>query len=89
MTGTGTLDAMDSMPIVRARQSLHRLLDEIAATGEPIRITGRRADAVLVPADTWRAIRETLYLLSAPGMGESIRAGLRTPIEECLDSVGW
>jgi PHD/YefM family antitoxin component YafN of YafNO toxin-antitoxin module len=52
-------------------------------------ITSRRASAALVPEEDWNAVQETLYLLSAPGMRESIRVGLETPIEECEKEPGW
>jgi hypothetical protein len=29
------------------------------------------------------------YLQSIPGMKESIMKGKTTPLDECLDSVGW
>lgn len=80
---------MKSIPVTRARERLHRLVDEVAESGEPVQISGPRADAVLVSADAWRAIQETLYLLSVPGMRESIREGMGTPLEECDESPGW
>jgi PHD/YefM family antitoxin component YafN of YafNO toxin-antitoxin module len=52
-------------------------------------ITSLRASAVLVPEEDWNAIQETLYLLSVPGMRESVRVGLETPIEECEKEPGW
>ena len=39
--------------------------------------------------DDWRAIQETLYLLSAPGMRESIVAGMGTTVEECTEELDW
>lgn len=80
---------MKSIPVTRAREQLYRLVDEVAESSEPIQISGPRADAVLVSADDWRAIQETLYLLSVPGMRESIREGLQTPLDECEESPGW
>jgi PHD/YefM family antitoxin component YafN of YafNO toxin-antitoxin module len=54
-----------------------------------VQITGRRGNAVLVSEDDWRAVQETLYLLSVPGMRESIREGMATPIEDLEDEPGW
>jgi len=73
----------------RARAGLYGLLDQAAASHEPILITGKRANAVLVSEEDWRAIQETLYLLSIPGMRESIRRGLKTPVEACFPELGW
>lgn len=78
-----------ALTVTEARKHLDRLLDEIAATSEPVLITGGRASAVLVSEEDWRALEETVFLLSIPQMAESIRSGMRTPIEECLEELEW
>jgi PHD/YefM family antitoxin component YafN of YafNO toxin-antitoxin module len=50
-----------------ARTNLYKLIDEISVTSEPVQITGKRADAVLLSMGDWRAVQETLHLLSIPG----------------------
>ncbi len=80
---------MKTIPVTRARESLYRLIDEVADSSEPVTIHGLRSDAVLVSADDWRAIQETLHLLSIPGMRESIREGMATPPEECSPDLDW
>jgi prevent-host-death family protein len=65
------------------------LIDESASTHEPVLITGKRANAVLLSEEDWKAVQETLYLLGIPGMRESIRKGLKTPVEKCSDRPGW
>ncbi len=80
---------MTVLTATEARANLYKLLDEVAATHEPILITGKRANAVLVSEDDWRAIEETVYLLGIPGMRESIIEGLNTPLDECADEVEW
>jgi antitoxin YefM len=77
---------MKTITASEARKNLDKLLDEAAVTSEPIQITSKRANAVLVSLDNWRAIQETLHLLSIPGMRTSIRKGLATPVRECLES---
>ncbi|MGB8885383.1 MAG: type II toxin-antitoxin system Phd/YefM family antitoxin [Candidatus Korobacteraceae bacterium] len=72
-----------------ARDKLYRLLDETAAAHEPVLITGPRSNAVLVGEEDWNAIQETLHLLSVPGMRESIREGMETPVEDCAEEPGW
>ena len=67
----------------RARAQLYGLLDKAAESGEPIQITGRRNNAVLVSERDWRAVQETLYLLSIPGMRASIRKGLKAKVSKC------
>ena len=80
---------MTTMTASEARSNLYRLIDEAASTHTPILITGKRSNAVLIAEEDWRAIQETVYLLSVPGMRESIREGLNTPIEECTKDPGW
>lgn len=80
---------MTTLTASEARTNLYRLLDEAAASHEPITITGKRSNAVLIAEADWRAIQETLSLLSVPGMRESIKAGLSEPIEECAKELDW
>jgi len=80
---------MPTLKATDARAKLYRLIDEVARSHEPIHITGRRANAVLLSEDDWRSIQETLHLLSVPGMRESIRQGLHTPAGECSEGLDW
>lgn len=80
---------MTSMSATEARKQLYKLLDDVAASHEPIEITGRRSNAVLVSEDDWRAVQETLHLLSIPGMRESILEGMAASVEELADKLDW
>lgn len=72
-----------------ARANLYRLIDEINASHRPVVIAGKRSSAVLVSTGDWDAIQETLYLLSVPGMRESIRKGMAEPLEKSAKEVKW
>jgi prevent-host-death family protein len=72
-----------------ARARLYGLIDETASSHEPILISGKRSNAVLVSEEDWRSIQETLHLLSIPGMRESIIEGLNTPVEKCAKELEW
>lgn len=80
---------MTHLTVTQARTNLYRLLDQVAESHEPVFITGKRTNAVLLAEDDWRAIQETLYLLNIPQMRESIIEGLNTPLDECYDEVDW
>jgi antitoxin YefM len=80
---------MTSLTASSARAQLYKLLDQTAQSHEPIQITGRRSSAVLISEEDWRSIQETLYLLSIPGMRESIRKGLKTPVKKCARALTW
>ena len=72
-----------------ARADLYRLIDQAAESHQPILISGKRSSAVLVSAEDWQAIQETLYLLSVPGMRESIQQGMSEPLSESATAVTW
>jgi prevent-host-death family protein len=80
---------MPTISASEARAKLYRLIDETASSHQPIRITSKRNNAVLLSEEDWSAIQETLYLLSVPGMRESIKEGLETPIEKCDKDLDW
>ena len=80
---------MTSITATEARKRLYSLLDDVAASHEPIEITGRRSNAVLVSEDDWRSVQETLHLLSIPGMRESILEGMAAPADELPGELEW
>jgi len=80
---------MKTLTATQARKEIYRLLDELAETHQPIQITGKRTNAVLISEDDWRSIQETLYLSYIPGMQESIIEGLQTPVDETDEELDW
>ena len=75
--------------INQAQQQLQDLIDSVNQSHEPIVIAGENSNAVLLSENDWKSIQETLYLLSIPGMRESIKEGLVTPIAECAGKLEW
>ncbi len=80
---------MPTLTATEARSKLYRLIDETTNSHQPIIITGKRGNAVLVSEEDWQSMQETLYLLSIPGMRESIREGLATSVDECEQDIDW
>ena len=80
---------MTRITATEARKQLYALLDAVADSHEPVQIAGKRHSAVLVAEEDWRAIQETLYLISIPGMRDSILKGLNTPVENCEQELDW
>ena len=80
---------MKTITATEARKNQYRLMDEVSVSSEPVQIAGRRSRAVLLSEDDWRALQETLYLLSIPGMRDSIRQGLATKLEDCVEELDW
>ncbi|NTV33084.1 MAG: type II toxin-antitoxin system Phd/YefM family antitoxin [Deltaproteobacteria bacterium] len=80
---------MATLTATEARKRLYTLVDDVAESHDPIQIVGKRNSAVLLSEEDWRAVQETLYLSSMPGMRESIRKGLKTPVKECEEELDW
>ena len=80
---------MTTLSVTEARKQLYKLIDDVAESHEPVQITGKRGNAVLVGEDDWRSVQETLHLVSIPGMRESILEGMETPIEQLEDQLDW
>ncbi|WP_027149821.1 type II toxin-antitoxin system Phd/YefM family antitoxin [Methylobacter tundripaludum] len=80
---------MQTLNASEARANLYRLIDEAAESHEPILISGKRGSAVLISSEDWSAIQETLYLLSVPGMRESIKEGMAEPLTESVKELDW
>jgi prevent-host-death family protein len=80
---------MTTLSASEARKRLYKLVDEVKESHEPVQIVGKRSTAVLISEEDWKAIEETLYLGSIPGMRESIKKGLKTPVGKCSEEPGW
>jgi prevent-host-death family protein len=78
---------MTTLTTTEARKRLYELIAELQRDREPVQITSKRGNAVLLSEDDWRAVQETLYLVSIPGMRESILEGMATPTEELDDDL--
>ena len=80
---------MSTLSATEARANLYRVIDETAESHEPVLITSKRNNAVLVSESDWNSIQETLYLLSIPGMRESIKEGMETDVSKCSEDLDW
>jgi len=80
---------MNTITATRARGNLYALIDDANSSHEPIQITGKRGNAVLISEDDWRSIQETLYLHSIPGMVDSIKKARKEGIKEASKKLDW
>ncbi len=80
---------MTTLNATEARSKLYALIDETSTSHQPIVITGKRGNAVLLAEEDWNAINETLHLLSLPGMRESIREGIEADLNDCSQELDW
>jgi antitoxin YefM len=80
---------MSSINITNARKDLYRIVESVNLSHEPVHITGKNSSAVLIGEDDWKSIEETLFLMSIPGMRESIIDGMNTPVDELSENLDW
>jgi len=80
---------MPTITVSEARAGLFRLIDEAADSHQPVLITGKQNNAVLICEQDWASIQETLFLLSVSGMREAIKEGMETPVEQCARDLDW
>ncbi|MDA8754969.1 type II toxin-antitoxin system Phd/YefM family antitoxin [Luminiphilus sp.] len=80
---------MTTLNVTEARANLYKLIDDTTVNHEPVVITGKRGNAVLLAEDDWNAINETLHLLSVPGMRESILEGMQESIDTAATELNW
>lgn len=80
---------MTTLTATKARADLFKLMDRAAESHEPIQITGRRHDSVLVSAEDYQAMQETLHLLSVPGMRESLVKAKKAPLKSYTTKRPW
>jgi prevent-host-death family protein len=80
---------MKTLTVTKARQNFFKLIEDINKSHEPIQIVGKNKNAVILSEEDWSSIQETLYLLSIPGMRESIIDGMKEKISNCSRDLNW
>jgi prevent-host-death family protein len=77
------------MTVSQARTNIYKLMDETSQTHQPIMITGKRNNVVMISEEDWNAIEETLYLNSVTGMADSIKEAMDAPDSEFSEDIEW
>ncbi|MCY7374572.1 MAG: type II toxin-antitoxin system Phd/YefM family antitoxin [Pyrinomonadaceae bacterium] len=80
---------MNTISAAEAQTKIFRLIDEVAEEHKTYKITGQKSNVVLISEAEWNSMQETLFLLSVPGMRESIVEGINTPLEDCETEIDW
>ncbi len=80
---------MTTVTATKARGSLYALINEVRESHEPIQITGKQGNAVLISEEDWRSIRETLFLHSIPDLVDSIKRARTEGLEQASSKLDW
>ena len=70
-----------------ARKNFFKLMKDAVTTHEPIYITGKKGNVVVLSEEDFRSMQETLYLSSTPGMRKKIMNGLKVPLDELVEDA--
>lgn len=82
---------MTNTNITNFRKDIYELLEQTIKYNEPINISTKNGNAVVLSEEDYNSLMETLYISSIPELKEDIVKGLKEPIEECIDEeeVEW
>lgn len=82
---------MTTTNITNFRKNAFDYVEQTIKYNQPVNITTKDGNAVLLSEEDYSGIMETLYLVSAPGMREKIMDGIATPLADCVDetAVEW
>ena len=77
--------------ITNFRKNIFSMLEQTIKYNEPVNISTKDGNAVIIIEEDYNSLMETLYLYSIPEQREKIIEGLNTPIEECVteNEVEW
>lgn len=70
-----------------ARNNFFKLIEDVVTLHEPVYVTSKSGNVVVLSEEDFRSIQETLYLTSIPGMRDKIISGLKIPLEDLLDDT--
>lgn len=73
------------------RKNLFALLEQTVRYNEPVNVSTKEGNAVLISEQDYNNLMETLYLSANQEVRESIIQGLNAPLSECIqeDKVDW
>lgn len=82
---------MFSINITNFRKNIFGVLEQTIKYNEPVNITTKDGNAVLLSEEDYNGLIETLYLSSNPTVKNQIMDGLNTPLDDCLkeNEVKW
>ena len=77
------------MSVKEASDKLPDLVENTIEKREPVLISGKNNNAVLMAESDWQAMNETLHSLSVPGMRDAIKKGLSKNLKSTLRKLNW
>ena len=77
--------------ITNFRKNIFTILEQTIKYNEPVNISTKSGNAVIISEEDYNGLMETLYLSSIPNMKEKLIDGMNTPLDECIpeNEVEW
>jgi len=77
--------------ITNFRKNIFAILEQTIKYNEPVNISTKSGNAVIISEEDYNGLMETLYLSSIPNIKEKIIDGMNTPLNECIpeNEVEW
>ena len=82
---------MTTTTVTNFRKNIYSMIENTVRFNEPVNITTKDGNAVMISEEEYLGLLETLYLTSVPGMKEKLVEGLQTPLSDTLpeEEVIW
>ncbi len=82
---------MFNINITNFRKNIFGVLEQTIKYNEPVNISTKDGNAVLLSEEDYNGLMETLYLSSNPVVKNEIIEGLNTSLDDCLseNEVKW
>jgi len=77
--------------VTNFRKNLFGMLEQTIKYNEPVNVSTKIGNAVILSEEDYNGLMETLYLCSIPGMEERLIKRMNTPVSECIpeNEVVW
>ena len=77
--------------ITNFRKNIFAMIENTIRYNEPVNISTKDGNVVLLSEEEYRGMEETLRLLSNPEMKQKLLEGKNTPLSDCIpeDEVAW
>jgi PHD/YefM family antitoxin component YafN of YafNO toxin-antitoxin module len=83
--------AMTTINITGLRKNIFGTFEQAIKWGDPVNVITKDGNAMIISEDDYYGLMETLAIEAVPGLGDAIKEGMRTPVDDCIpeDEVSW
>ncbi|MDR1311045.1 MAG: type II toxin-antitoxin system Phd/YefM family antitoxin [Burkholderiaceae bacterium] len=75
---------MINTDVTAFRKNIFSILEHTIKYNQPVNVSTKDGNVVVISEEDYRNLTETLYLTSVPGLKKVIEQGIKTPLSECI-----